>query len=83
MSYEVLLFHYSLFTFSLFAVMDKRILDYRRRLRFMSTKELTAKVEKELPALMVDKLKAVLTSKGEGFYRDGCIAQLSRQALSS
>ena len=37
--------------------MNKRILDYRRRLRFMSTKELTAEVEKVLPALMVDRLR--------------------------
>ncbi len=62
--------------------MNKRILDYRRRLRFMSTQKLTAEVEKMLPALMVDRLKEILTLKGEGFYRDGCIAQLSRQALS-
>ena len=46
----------------------------------MSTKELTAEVEKVLPALMVDRLKEILTRNGEGFYRDGCIAQLSRQA---
>ena len=49
----------------------------------MSTQELTAEVEKVLPALMVDKLKEILTRQGEGFYRDGCIAQLSRQALSA
>lgn len=63
--------------------MNKRILDYRRRLRFMSTQELTTEGEKVLPALMMDRLKEILTRKGEGFYRDWCMAQLSRQAAET
>ena len=60
--------------------MDKWILDYRRRLRLMSTKELTAEAEKELPRFIMERLKEVRACRGEVFYRDGCIAQLSRQA---
>ena len=58
--------------------MDRRMLDYRRRLRLMCTKELWALAVDSLPSWALELLERFRQETCEGMFRDGVIKWLSR-----